>query len=230
MNRDRSVARTVGILYIMGTVSGIISVPLLNPRTTPDFLTEIAANQSTYTLGALMVLAMGFLLALIPAFMFPILKEYNVTLGVGYIIFRGALETVTYIIQAICFLSLSIFSAEYIAGGQNAALIQPLGILLNKIPDFPMGSFAFGIGALIFYYALFKYKIIPRWIPAYGIAAVLLHIISGVLVLLGAQENFDTGSLIMNMPIALQEIVMAGWFIIKGFNPVRRDVLSPQPG
>ena len=69
-------------------------------------------------------------------------------------------------------------------------------LLLNKIPDFPMGAFTFGIGALIFYYALFKYKLIPRWIPAFGIAAVLLHIISGALVLLGVQKNFDIGSLI----------------------------------
>jgi len=39
-----------------------------------------------------------------------------------------------------------------------------------------------------------------------------------VLVLFGLQENFDTGSLIMNLPIAVQEMVMATWLIIKGFN------------
>jgi DMSO reductase anchor subunit len=79
-------------------------------------------------------------------------------------------------------------------------------------------AFVFGIGAIIFYSALYKYKLIPRWISGFGIIAILLHIISGVLVLFGLQENFDTSSFIMNLPIAVQEMVMAVWLIIKGFN------------
>jgi len=38
-----------------------------------------------------------------------------------------------------------------------------------------------------------------------------------VLVLFGLQENFDSGSLLMNLPIAAQEMIMAVWLIAKGF-------------
>jgi len=80
-----------------------------------------------------------------------------------------------------------------------------------------VGAFVFGIGALIFYTALLKYRLIPRWISVFGLIAILLHIASGILVLFGLQEPFDTGSMIMNLPIAVQEMIMAVWLIIKGF-------------
>jgi hypothetical protein len=70
---------------------------------------------------------------------------------------------------------------------------------------------------LILYTAFYKYRLIPRWISCFGLIAILLHIVSGVLVLFGLQEPFDTGSMIMNLPIAVQEMVMAVWLIIKGF-------------
>ena len=222
----RNTARIVGLLYIIGTVLGVLSVPLLNPRTSPDFLAVIAANQGTFTVGALLVLVMGFSLAFIPAFMFPILKKHNEPMGIAYIVLRGALETCTVIIRFICFLSLASLSAEYVAGGQNALALQSLGGLVNSILKMPMAEFAFGIGALIFYYALYRYKLVPRWLPAFGIVAIVLHITASLLVLLGLQEHFDTGSLIMNLPIAVQEMVMAVWFIVKGFRveEARRDV------
>ena len=225
MRIDNKSARIVGILFIIGTVAGVSSVPLLSPRTAPDFLAEIAANQNTYTLGAMMVLAMGFSLALVPAFMFPILKRHSEAFGIGYVIFRGATETVTYIIQAVCFLSMAILGTEYVAGGQNAAQLQSMGVLLKEITELPIGKLVFGIGALILYFALYRYELVPRWIPVFGIAGIILHIASGLLVLLGLQENFDTASLIMNLPIAVQEMVMAVWLIIKGF----RSIEQPTP-
>jgi len=42
-------------------------------------------------------------------------------------------------------------------------------------------------------------------------------------VLFGLQENFDTGSMIMNLPIAVQEMVMAVWFVVKGFNKTEEN-------
>ena len=56
----RDTGRIVGLLYIIGTVLGVLSVPLLNPRTAPDFLAEIAANQGTFTVGALLVLVIEY--------------------------------------------------------------------------------------------------------------------------------------------------------------------------
>jgi len=204
----KNTARIVGILYIIGTVAGILSVPFLKVRNEPDYFTKIAENPNSLVVGAILTLIMGFALAMIPAFMFPILKKHNEILGIGYIIFRGALETCGYIISVVCYLALSSLNATEASAGAA----------LNAIADSSVNAFVFGMGALIFYTALYKYSLIPRWLSGFGIIAILLHIVSGVLVLFGLQENFDTGSLVMNLPIAVQEMVMAVWLIIKGFN------------
>ena len=193
----KGAARMAGILYIIGTVAGVISTRF------------IGGDSNALKIGALLTLAMGFSLALIPAFMFPILKKYSEAAGVGYIIFRGALETCTYIIKAVCLLALSSI-------GTNTAI--------QAISDSSVTAFAFGIGALIFYTALYKYRLIPRWLSAFGLIGAFLHIVSGALVIFGLQENFDTGSMIMNLPIAAQEMIMAVWLIVKGFSIVNGGV------
>ena len=213
---DKGTARIVGTLYIIGTVAGVLSTSFLKARNEPDYLAKIAENPNSLVIGAILTLVMGFALALIPAFMFPVLKKHSETAGIGYIIFRGGLETCTYIISAVCYLALSSLSVLYMAGGDAVQLLGA-GEAIKAIANSSVGAFAFGIGALIFYTALYKYKLIPRWISAFGFIAAFLHIASGTLVLFGLQEPFDTGSMIMNLPIALQEMIMAVWLIVKGF-------------
>ncbi|MFV0414313.1 MAG: DUF4386 domain-containing protein [Oscillospiraceae bacterium] len=212
-------ARIVGILYILGTVAGIISVPFLSIQNTPDYLTEIGKNPMQLQTGALLLLAMGFSLALIPAFAFPTLKKYNEPLGIAYIIFRGALETGAIVLHAVFLLLLSSLGAGYAAGTvQSPGTLYALGELLKNGAALPITKFAFELGALLFYTALFQYRLLPKWISLWGILAILLHIAAGILVLLGLQKDMDTASLVMNLPIAVQEMVMAVWLVAKGFN------------
>jgi len=213
----KKTARIVGILYIIGTAAGALSASFLKVRSEPDNLVKIAENPNALVVGAILTLVMGFALALIPAFMFPVLKRHNEAAGVGYIIFRGGLETCGYIISAVCTLALASLGAAYAAGTQEAAHLLGAGAALKAITDSSVGAFTFGIGALIFYSALYKYRLIPKWLSGFGLVAIILHIISGALVLFGLQENFDTGSMVMNLPIAIQEMVMAVWLIVKGF-------------
>ena len=215
----KKTGRIVGILYIIGTVAGVLSASFLKVRNEPDYLAKIAENPNSLIVGAILVLLMGFALAMIPMFMFPILRRHSEAAGVGYIIFRGALETCTYIISAVCYLALSSLGVAYAAGTDTAQLLGA-GEATKAIANSSVGAFAFGIGALIFYVALYKYKLISRWLSGFGFIAILLHIASGVLVLFGLQEPFDTGSMIMNLPIAVQEMIMAVWLIIKGFRVV----------
>ena len=83
MNTYRMTAIVVGVLYIIGTVSGILSVVLTQPvLDDPDYLVKISANGNQIITGALLVLMMGLALAMVPVVMFPILKKHNETLWV----------------------------------------------------------------------------------------------------------------------------------------------------
>jgi len=221
MNSNKKTAIIVGVLFILGTVAGILSVvftgSILNA---PDYLMKISANENKIIIGALLVLVMSFVLAMVPVMMFPILKKYNEALAIGYVVFRGALETITGIIAPISWLLLLPLSQEYVkAVSPDTSYFQTFGTLLQRVAQLPIGVFVFGLGALIFYYLLYQSKLIPRWLSVWGIFAIILNLIAGFLILFGAQSNFSASDLVMNFPIFLQEMVMAVWLIVKGFNP-----------
>ena len=133
VNTHRKTATIVGVLFIIGTVAGIFSgvftVPILD---VPNYLNEIAANESQLVLGALLVLVMGFPLAMIPVMMFPIFRKYNEPLALGAVVFRGVLEAMAYILMVICWLALIPLSQEFVkAGAPDASNYQALGALLT---------------------------------------------------------------------------------------------------
>ena len=133
MNSHRKTAIIVGVLFIIGTVAGVLSgvlftLPILGA---PDTLAEIYANETQWIMGALMVLIMGLPLAMVPVLLFPILKKYNEALALGAVVFRGALEAVCYMAIVGIWLSLIMLSQEYIkAGAPDASYFQTLGTLL----------------------------------------------------------------------------------------------------
>jgi hypothetical protein len=219
----RTTAILVGALYIMGTVAGVLSVVFTSSiLDNPDYLQQVAANQNQIILGALLVLTMGLSLALVPVVIFPVLKKHNEVLALGYLIFRGALETVVYIAMAISWLFLLMVSQEYAkAGAPVASFFQTLGVVLLKGNDSisTILIFVFGLGALMLYAAFYQSRLIPRWISVWGLIAILLHLATGFLILFNLTSSFSTLDSIMNLPIFLQEMVMAVWLIAKGFQP-----------
>ena len=221
MNTYRTTATIVGVLYILGTVTGILSVVFTNSvLTAPDYLMQVSANENRVIIGALCVLAMGFALAFVPVVAYPVFKKHDQVLAMGYVVFRGGIETVTYIVTTISFLLLLPLSREFVkAGNPQDSYFQTLGALLRGVAGLPMTVFVFGLGALILYYLLYQSRLIPRWISIWGFIAIILHLATGFLIVFGWASEDSQWVTLMNLPILLQEMVMAVWLIVKGFNP-----------
>ena len=196
MNSYRKTAIIVGILYIIGTVAGVLSVVITTPiLSASDYLAQVAANPNQLTTGALLVLLMGLVLAMVPVMLFPIFRKINEILAVGYVVFRGGLETVTSIVSVIPWLFLLIVAREYAAAGApDASYFQTLGSLLKEGIDSlaPIRGIVFSLGALMIYYILYQSKLIPRWISGWGVLAILLHLASSFLILFHLQTAFST--------------------------------------
>jgi hypothetical protein len=217
MNGDRKTAISVGVLYIIGTVAGVLSVVFLgNTLSDSNYLIKVSENQNQILTASLLVLTMGFSLAMMSVVLYPILKKYNESLALGVVLFRGALEAVMYIALVIFWLLLLTASQEYIkAGSPDASHFQILGALLLKATDQVdvILRIVFSLGALMIYYLFLQSKLIPRWISIWGLVGGVLYLASG----LSAMFSVDLG--ILMAPLALQEMVMAVWLIVKGFNP-----------
>ncbi|HLO18404.1 MAG TPA: hypothetical protein VK206_26460 [Anaerolineales bacterium] len=67
---DRTNGKTaaiVGVLYIIGTVSGFSALVVANPILgAPDYLFKVSATGSHVITGALLMLVMGLALAMVP--------------------------------------------------------------------------------------------------------------------------------------------------------------------
>lgn len=225
VNTHRKTAVIVGLLFIIGTVagvlSGLITAPILGA---PDYLREIAANESQFVSGALLILVMGFPLAMIPVMMFPIFKKYSEPLALGAVVFRGVLEAVAYMVIVICYLSLIAVSQEFVrAGAADAAYFQALGGLLKQAVYWTEHILAlvFTIGAVMLYWLFYRTKLIPGWLALWGFIGAILYFAATVANMFDPQHlplslGVKWGYLMI--PLAIQEMVLALWLIVKGFN------------
>ena len=214
-NSHRKTAFIVGILFIIGTVSGILSVLISGPiLDDPDYLNLIAVNQNQIVLGAIFVLTMGLSLAMVPVVMFPLLKRHNLVLALGGVVFRGALEGIIYIGMVISWLLLIVLSQEYATAGAEVVHFQTLGRILQESDDLMniVLQIVFSTGGLMFYYQLYQTRLVPRWLSGWGLLACFPYLAWGFLAIFGLEVG------ILMVPLALLEMVLAVWLIAKGFD------------
>ena len=204
---DRKAATWIGVLYIIGTVGLVLSVFITDAVLSgPAFLAQIAAQPNQLAIGAVLVLLAGFALAMVPVVFWPVGKRYNETLAMGYVVFRGGLETVIYVVGAFGWLVLIALSKEADAGPLASFVRTALPVIWDQ------GAVTFVLGALMFYVLLYQSRLVPRWLSSWGLVGAAL----GIVPPLGGMFGLSLGILVA--PLALQEMVMAVWLIAKGFN------------
>lgn len=217
MNPNRRTAITVGLLFIIGTVSGVLSGVFTGAMfSDPDYLIKISENETQLILGALLVFVMGFALAMVPVVLFPVFKKYNEALALGAVVFRGALEAVTYIAIVTGWLVLLTLSREYVkADVSDIVYFNFLGTLVLGAVDWinPILAIVFSLGALMIYYLFYYSKLIPRWLSGWGLIGAILYLAVPLFELFGSDIEF------LMVPLAIQEMVLALWLIFKGFKP-----------
>jgi hypothetical protein len=222
MREHRAAATTAGILYITGTVAGVLSTVVSSTvRDSADPLAAAVEHPSVVVTGALLVLLMGLSLAFVPVVLFPVLRPAGELLALGYLIVRGAVETVCYVILAIGWLLLVPLGAAVAAGPGTAS---PAGMLVgNLVIDADATNavlaLVFCLGAALFYLLLYRSRIVPRWISVWGLIAIPLYVSADVLAMYAVFAANATEQVLMFLPLAIQEMVLAVWLIARGLRP-----------
>ncbi len=220
MNLNRKTAIIVGALYIITTVASGLIVGLLVPIIEePDNLINVLANENQLIMGMLSLFISAVAVAGIGIMFYPILKKLNESMGIGYFAARLT-ESFLYILMSIGMLSLLTLSQEFVkAGTPDAFFFQNGGTLIMAASDwaFMFSSIVFSLGALMLYSLLYKSKLVPRWLSAWGLFGAPLFFAAAWLPLFGYHAG-STIAISLSLPLTLQEIVFGGWLIVKGFN------------
>jgi len=218
METSRKIAIIVGILFIIATAATILSSvftgSLLEAQ---DYLVQVAANETQMVFGLLFMLITAITVVSIAVMMYPFLNRHHEIVAVGYLSAR-IVEGVLLIISVLALLTLMTLSQEFAAtGAADPSNFQAAGNLLRTLSEwaFSLGvGLIFALSALILNYSLYRTKLVPRWLSAWGFIGAVLLLAGHVL------AYFSVNSLgILDLPIALQEMVFAVWLIVKGFNP-----------
>ncbi len=217
MNTNQKTARIVGVLFVIVMVTWFLGMVLVEPViTVPDYLLNISLHESRVMIGVLLELIEVAGVVAIIFMMFPILKQQNERLALGYTAFR-ILECTMLIAAALCALLLITLSHEYAsAGAADAAYYQTLGALTMAVRgewSTLILAIFYGLGGLIFFYLLYQAALIPRWISIIGLVGATLVTAGTVLAFLGIDVRMFFG-----LRMGLIEVFLGVWLIVKGFN------------
>jgi hypothetical protein len=222
MNTTKKSAIIVGVLFILAAVTAIIGLILYKPILNgPDYLINGSDHANLVTLGALMELILVASAICTATTMFPILRRYNETIALWHVCFRF-LEAIVITIGVISVLSLLTLSREFVAAGApDTASFQTSGIVLKAVHDwtFMLGPlFMLGINTMMYSYIFYKTKLVPRFIPILGMTGATLVFICALLVMFGVIQQISVWGAILALPVAANEMILAVWLIVKGFN------------
>ncbi len=215
----------VGILFIIGTVSGILAgVFTASIQAESMYPLNVSASETQWMIGTLLILLMGLSLAMTPVLLYPIFRKHNEILAFGSVLFRGVLEQITQILVVISFFLLLTVSEIYgKTGAADVSNFQTLGSMLiaagHWIPV--IGGIVFSVGTLMMFALFYQTRLIPRWLSGWGLIGAVLYPIAYIVSLfsqLHLAPDIGEGIGLLLVPTAIQEMVFAVWMIVKGFN------------
>lgn len=231
MNTYRKSAITVGLLFLIALIFNPIATAILDQfLNTPDYLDKAYHGKNLIIIGNLLNFICALAMIFIPISLFPVVKKNNESLAWGYLVFR-ALEGILFINIAIKSLSFIGLSKEYLsATTQSASYLQSLGSSVHSEIHWATIIYIiiYSLGGVLFYYLLYKSRIVPRFLSIWGILAVVLLFV-GVVLGMFSLGIFSRLPLMKAMayfapPIAINEFILALWLIIKGYNSPAMDL------
>ena len=218
----RKTAIVVGILFITCSAATLLSVaPLGAPLSAPVDLTKLAANETRVVSTALIEFVWAASAAGIAVALFPVVRRQNTAVAVGSVAARTA-EALLVVVATLGLLVLSSLSREVVAAGSTGVpSADTLANLLLATREWVHGllvPLAFALGAGLYYWSLYGSRLIPRWLSGWGIAAIGLSLVATVYGGFTHDFGMATVNTVLNIPIGLQELVLAVWLIAKGFD------------
>jgi hypothetical protein len=211
----------VGALFIITMIAGIIESNLIAP-VLQGSLNAVYPNELLVKTGVLLILVMSIGIVGIAIILFPVLKKQNETIAVTYVGFR-AIECVFYLIGAIASLVLITLSQNYItAAAPDASYFQTISNLAITVRNsaYQIALCILGFGSsLMFGYLLYRSKLIPKWLSAWGLIGYALLLVSALLDILGIIDTVHGLGMMLYIPGGLFEVIAFPlWLIVKGFN------------
>ena len=208
--------RIIAALIILKMVgSGIVNFGLEAPLFgSPGFLQNAAPHSTQVAFGALLGIGTEALWLATAVIAFPFLYERARSLTFWFCALAVVILGIA-VAEAASVMSMISASEAYAkaspAGQEQLQIVRPVIAATRNWIHF-LGRTADGVATLVFYTALYRAVLVPRWIAGFGIVCV-------VLMLAGITQPFFGNAVVFPLlaPLAISELLLAAWLLAKGF-------------
>lgn len=220
----KTIGRVVGGLFLLAFAVYLAGGALVDAGAgTPAVLTDVADNPVQISAGVLLMLVNSAVVAAIGVLVFPVLRPRHELAAYTYLVAR-VFEAVTLAVGALFLLLLIPLAGEYAdAGAADGSMLPSVARVAQEANQYAMqiAMIGLGFGAVVFCRALFRARLVPRFLAVWGIVGYVALAAGEALGVLG----YDIG-MAHYAPGGLFEVVLGVLLIVKGF-PARQDQQSP---
>lgn len=229
MSPNRRISITAGALFLLATAASVTGSALAPPLTGANLLGDVASRSGAMSTAQLLSLVAAGCSVGIAVAMYAVLRISHPTISLAAVVFRG-IEAVFYAVGAVALLTLvSLNTAIPSTAQEGPTPAQTVGhalVATHHRAGIAAVS-AFVVGALMYNVALYRTRIVPRWLAGWGIAALPFMAVACMMALYA--DKAVTDYVALALPLGLQEIVFGVWLLVKGFSRARRDDVGIQP-
>jgi hypothetical protein len=216
MDSLRKTALVAGALYLITFATSIPARVLFGPVKDPNYILGPGVADTQVLFAGLLDVMLALACIGTAVALYPVVKRQNEGVALGFVGSR-TLEAAIIVTGVIALLSVVTLRQ---AGAGADALVA--GQALVAVYDW---AFLFGPGfmacvnALLLGSLLYRSGLVPRIIPLVGLTGAPLLFASDLAIMFGLWEQVSLPAGIATVPIALWEVSLGVYLVVKGFKP-----------
>lgn len=210
-------ARIAGFTYLFYTAVGSTLHILMNRATnaegTAATLALIAQHASDVRVSVMLSLLETFSALVLAVTLYGITRDEDHELAMLALVCRVCEGVIGATIGVALKLGLLWLATASGPGAPDVATVSALATyLLMPVPSIPIGTIFFAVGSTLFSYLLLRGRMVPAPLAGFGVLA------SGLLVMVLPFQlaGFVMGAWYLWIPMAVFQVALAIWFLIKG--------------
>jgi hypothetical protein len=212
MKTDRAKLRITGVLFLSAFLAyGIGTVMVTGVIEATNPVVELTFKRTQFITGATLMLLNSAIVASIGMLLSPMLVRFNRAIAWSYLAARA--------IEAIA-LAAGVMSLLLLVTAESP--VTQAAIMMARRGNFfayQIGMVTLGFGSLFFCALLYRRRIVPRFLAAWGFVGYAVFFAGAVLEIAGLQYG-----IMLSIPGGLFEITFGIWLIAKGFGNTRAAV------
>lgn len=216
MITENNLGRLIGLMMLLSMAAAIVGFFVVLPPAfeEPGYLVSAAAHSGRVRAGAMLVLLPAALMLCIVLAGWPVWYRHGERMPLALLALAAAVLAMTIVEQGMLLGMLSLSQAHAAAAAPQQAMFHAAQVLAGGARYWVhyLALFFSGVASLTLYALLFRSRLLPRALPAFGMAAVALHLVAILLHVAGQLFNFT-----LVAPAGLSQLATGCCLLVLGF-------------